>query len=404
VSDTPISSSGARSAVSLLGLTQIVGYGTSYYSFGLLADPICAEFGWSKPFYFGVFSIGLAASGLCASTFGKSFDRLGAARVMVLGSLLCSFALAVLSQSSSAVMFIITMIALQVASDLVLYDAAFTALVQISPERGARRITYLTLIAGFASTLFWPLTDYLSTSFGWRETLLVFAALQIALCLPAHWYLWQQSRLAKRIAPDETQRPKVVIGDIPRERQGFVLAIVSIGFMLSSIALSAVLAAMVPMLQQLGYGTQALAVAVLFGPAQVIVRFTNMIFGAQRHPLVITILALSFLPVGLVVAVIFTPSVGAAVAAVILIGMCSGLKSIVQGALPLKFFGSEGYGARLGIMASFRLVAAASAPFGYAVVETAWGAEIAFLILAAIASAGVACFVYLKVVLARTVS
>jgi MFS family permease len=383
----------------LLGLTQIIGFGTIYYAPAILASSIAQEFHWTQPQFFGAFSISLAVSGLVSPFVGKAFDRWGAARLMVIGSALCAAALVLLS-FSTGIAFVVAMVALQVFGNLALYDAAFTSLVQANPQNGSRRIAYLTLIAGFASTIFWPLTTWLLTHFTWREIMVLFAALNLVVCGGVHLLIWTWVKAARISGQGKEPAPHVA-ASLPDARIKQGMALVAIGFTFGSMALSAVLAQMVPLLGTLGFGVASLWVATLFGPAQVVVRFTNLIFGSKNHPLVVTIFALALMPLGLIVAATTAPAVAGAVVAVILVGMCSGLKSIVQGTLPLKLFGSEGYGARLGLMASSRYVAGAASPFLFSLVAARSSPEIACLVFAALGFAGVGCFVWLGVLLKR---
>jgi MFS family permease len=385
----------------LLGLTQIIGFGTIYYAPAILAGDVSREFGWTQPQFFGGFSIALAVSGLVSPFVGKAFDTWGAARLMVLGSVLCAAALLLLSMSSG-VAFVPAMVALQVFGNLALYDAAFTSLVQANPQNGSRRIAYLTLIAGFASTIFWPLTTWLLTILTWRETVMLFAALNLVVCGAVHLLIWTWSKATARDLLAQSPEPVVhVAASLPDTRIKQGMALVAIGFTFGSMALSAVLAQMVPLLGTLGFGAASLWVATLFGPAQVVVRFTNLMFGSKNHPLVVTIFALTLLPVGLVIAAFTAPAFAGAVLFVILVGMCSGLKSIVQGTLPLKLFGSQGYGARLGLMASSRYVAGALSPFAFSWIAARSNPELACLVFAGLGFVGVLCFVWLGWLLQR---
>mgnify|MGYP003484417469 CR=1 FL=1 len=176
-----VSLSRAARTVWLLGLTQIIGFGAVYYCFAILAKDISHEFGWSQAQFFGCVSLGLAAGGLTASFAGQAFDRYGAANLMTVGSILMSVALVGAAWAPNGVLFAIALVVANIVSTLVLYDAAFTSLVQLSPLDGSRRIVYLTLIAGFASSIFWPLTTTLNENFGWRTTLLMFAVVKLAL-------------------------------------------------------------------------------------------------------------------------------------------------------------------------------------------------------------------------------
>jgi MFS family permease len=291
--------------------------------------------------------------------------------------------------------FVVALIALQIASALILYDAAFAALVQSYGSQGRSRITQLTLIAGFASTLFWPLTTWLDGVMDWRQVFLVFAALNFALCLPLHLIL--------KIAPpkpetepapaDPGEKPHVQHAPVPKHLQRRVLVLVTAGFALSGFMLSAVLAQMVPVLTALGIGSVSLWIAALFGPAQVLVRLVSMMFGVRRHPLFMTLIASSMLPLAVMILTLSAPMTAGAVAFSILLGFGSGLKSIVQGALPLALFGSASYGTRLGQIALPRQVLAAVAPFAFAFMVDTAGQTTAMVVLVVIAGFGLAAFV-----------
>ena len=89
----------------------------------------------------------------------------------------------------------------ELASCFVLYSTAFVAIVQIGGRGAQRSITHLTLIAGFASTLFWPLTAALHEHLGWREVWLIFAALNLLVCVPLHVWLAPDMCGGRRTAP-----------------------------------------------------------------------------------------------------------------------------------------------------------------------------------------------------------
>ena len=185
------------SAVWALGLTQIIGYGTLVYSFAILAPAMAAELALPESWVFGALSVALFLGSLLAPTAGRLADRHGAGRMMSWGSLVAALALTACALAPERYSFVAALIAMELASCFVLYAAAFVAIVQIGPVGAQRSITHLTLIAGFASTLFWPLTTALHAHFDWREVYLIFAATNLLLCLPIHAWL---GRLATRRA------------------------------------------------------------------------------------------------------------------------------------------------------------------------------------------------------------
>jgi MFS family permease len=166
--------------VSALGMTQIIGYGTLYYSFSILAPGMARDLGLTLSQVFGIFSASLLIGGLSATYIGKQTDRVGAATVLTVGSALSALTLAMCAWSPSVFVFGLAIILLEVSSGMVQYQAAFAALVQSDPRTASRSITYLTLIGGFASTIFWPISTALLGYLTWREIYLVFAALNLA--------------------------------------------------------------------------------------------------------------------------------------------------------------------------------------------------------------------------------
>ena len=129
----------------LLGLSQIVGYGTLYYSFSILADSAAASFGWPASWLYGALSLALFIGGLVAPQVGRRIDRHGAGAVMAAGSAAAAVTLLIAAIAPNGVVFTLAAVGMQVTGALVLYDAAFAALVQTAGPEARQRITHLTL-------------------------------------------------------------------------------------------------------------------------------------------------------------------------------------------------------------------------------------------------------------------
>src|SRR5262249_33788673 len=158
-------------------------WGTSYYCLGVLANPIAADTGWSRSFVYFGFTVAVLAMGAISTWAGRAIDRHGARTVMTAGTGMVSAALYTLSLVKSEGAWLASWAFLGLGMRLSLYDAAFAALVQVLPTRGRLAISYLTLFGAFASTVFWVLGHYLDEAGGWRQTLAVFAAINLAVCL-----------------------------------------------------------------------------------------------------------------------------------------------------------------------------------------------------------------------------
>ncbi|MCK8780848.1 arsenite efflux MFS transporter ArsK [Rhizobium sp. NTR19] len=359
-------------AILALGLTQNIGYGTLYYSFSILAPDMAQGFGLSTEWIFGALSLALLAGGIAAPWLGRALDMFGAGRVMTAGSGAAGSALVLCALAPGPGSFAGALVLTEMAANLVQYGAAFALLVQIRPAVASRSITYLTLIAGFASTMFWPITTFLHRHLSWQDVYLVYAAANILVCLPVHF--WLSRRAADgRSAPGggPAAAPTAGILDASSRSKGFALMV--LGFSLQALVSSAILVHMVPLLSGLGLGTIAVVVGSLFGPSQVASRLINMLLGRDLPPLRLAVISAAFMTLSSAVLLIGAPSTVAALVFACLFGFGNGLFSIVSGTLPLALFGSQGYGSLQGKVMAARLIASAAAPFAFAFAIAALG-------------------------------
>ncbi|MBX3530139.1 MAG: arsenite efflux MFS transporter ArsK [Rhizobiaceae bacterium] len=383
-------------AVWALGLTQVVGFGTLFYSFAILAPAISVELAVPAQWPFGALSVALLFGSIISPAAGRMADRFGAGRMMTAGSAAAALTLAAAGLAPERWSFATALVAMELASCFVLYATAFVAVVQLGPAGGQRGIVHLTLIGGFASTVFWPLTTALHEQLSWREVYLVFAALNLCLCLPIHWWIARLSgrRLAATAgAVGAEDRPAPPSAPPARRRAIFLLMLA--GFAVEGFVLSAVLLHMVPLIGALGLGAAGVLVSTLFGPAQVASRLINMTFGGTLRQTALVIIAATLLPTGIAVALGFAPTTAGIAAFVILFGLGSGLLSIVTGTLPLEVLGREGYGASVGWMSAARQFTTAFAPFVFAVLMAEMGVRPSLGLLLALAGCGIALFALL---------
>ena len=388
--------------VAALGLTQIIGYGTLYYSFSILAPGMASDLGLGVEQVFGVFSASLFVGGLSATFIGRWMDRFGAAMIMTFGSVLSALALLLCAWSPSVAVFAASIVLLEVASGMVQYQAAFATLVESRPRAAARSITYLTLIAGFASTLFWPIAANLREHLTWREIYVAYAVLNLLVCFPLHYWIMRGGGSEASVSAREDR--EVVVGALAAEVRRRGLRLVSMAFALQGFALSAMLTHMVPMLGAIGFGTAAVVIGSLFGPAQVLSRLINMAFGKNLSPPALATLSAALIVTAVVILGLSGTWLPGAAAFAICLGLGSGINSIAQGSLPLWLFGSLGYGAITGRMAATRLAAGAVAPFVFSVLMERFGIDVALTVSALLGAVGVAAFVAVTAAAKRTVT
>ena len=382
--------------VILLGVTQIVGYGSVFYSYAILAPDIAVTFAVSGQWVFGVLSVAFLASSVAAPWVGAMADKAGAGRLLVAGSVACAVALAAAGLAPSALLFGLAIVVTQAASRCVTYQMAFTAIVQAGGPSASRGIVYLTLIAGFASTIFWPLTTWLQGQLDWRWILMLFAAMNLTICMPLHAWIASLSR--RRVAPPPeavAERPSVPPVPPVRDRTTFVLMLA--GFAAEGFVITCVLVHLVPLTHALGLGAAGLWVASLFGPAQVASRLINMMFGGRLKQVWLAVIAAGLLPVGILLLMATTPWLPGAIVFVALFGLSSGLNSIIGGTLPLELFGHARFGAMAGWAASARQFAAAFSPFALSAMLAATGVMPSLSAMLAAGLVGLAAFLAIAI-------
>jgi hypothetical protein len=288
----------------------------------------------------------------------------------VLSNLVFAAGLIALAAAVGPVSLFAAWVLLGIGMALGLYDAAFAALTAIYGHAARGPITGITLFAGFASTVSWPLTSFLNEAIGWRETCLVWAALHLVVGLPINRLLLPRTVPVAHHAPGA----HVPVGWKPY-REMFLLAFVfSAGWFVTG-----AMAAHLPRLLQEAGATPvyAVAAAALVGPSQVAARLTEFLLLRAVHPLVSARVAAALHPLGAALFALTGPS-GAALF-VIFYGAGNGLLTIARGTVPLAMFGPYGYGERTGLLGAPARAAQAFAPFVFGLLLDAMGVSVIWI-------------------------
>ncbi len=371
-------------SVNALGITQITAWGTSFYCLGVLAKPIAAETGWATSTIFLGFSIALVVMGAISTTVGKLIDRIGARLVMSVGTVIVSAGLLGLSQVRDAASYFVAWAIIGVGMRCCLYDAAFAALVQVVPSRGRLAISYLTLYGAYASTVFWVIGHYLNQAYGWRGTLVTFAAINLAICLPLNWLglTWREAGEQAAVAR-EAQR--TVEGPVLRgSRRTVGIALFALIMSLNGFVFGVISLQLVPLLEAAGLaGAVAVWVASLKGHGQFGGRLVEIFFAKNLRAMTVARIAVGVLPAALVLLMAAQGELWLLVAFTLMLGASQGVITIVRGAVPLALFGAEGFGAVLGLIATPILLVNAFSPTVFALIVDQIGWHNAFYVLLA---------------------
>ncbi len=359
--------SGRRLPVILaLGTTQTLAWASSVYLPAILADAMARDLGVSANWIFGAYSGALVIAGVLGPRIGRQIDLVGGRPVLSLSNLMLAAGLVLLGFTHSIWMLLAAWLLLGVGMGYGLYDAAFGALGRIYGEAARGPITGITLLAGFASTIGWPLSAYGLAQFGWRDTCFAWAAAHIVIGLPLNLLMLPRVPDAK-VASATAEKPQ-----IPIDRTMVLLAL---AFALAWMVTSA-MAAHFPRIMEAAGATplEAIAAGALIGPAQVVARIMEASVLKRFHPILSARLACMTHPIG---AAIVALTGGAAASVFALFhGAGNGVITIARGTLPLAIFGPKNYAYRLGLIGAPARMAQAVAPLLFGVLIDAMGSRI----------------------------
>jgi predicted MFS family arabinose efflux permease len=341
-----------------LGLTQTIGFASTYYLAAILARPITQELGIPFEQYFLFSATASIISGLLGPILGRQIDRFGGRLVLPFASVTITAGLVVMSQAQTVAAFFIAWVVLGVGMAAGLYDAAFASVVEIQGESVQRTIAGITLIAGFASTIGWPLTSALESSLGWRGAILVWAGINLAVALPLHIWLPGYSRDIRRHRRQNRDEERAADTAVAPRISVLSIILTAVLFVLAGFAPSSMAAHLPGVLESSGASDQAaLAAATLLGPGQVLARLLQVLFPGFFGPVRVAVFALLMHP--LAVAILFLAGPSSVFAFAFVHGMGSGFLTVAAGILPLYLYGAKNYGERQGyIMASADIIMA----------------------------------------------
>ncbi|WP_326549636.1 MFS transporter [Micromonospora sp. NBC_01813] len=402
--------------VAALAVTQTVGYGTLYYSFPVFLPAVAASLGVTQLQATGAFTASVLAGAVLAVPVGRWLDRHGGRGSMTVGSIAGTLLLVGFSQVDTLIGLYLVWTGIGAVGALVLYESAFA--VVVSWFDAARRSTALlavTLVAGFASTIFLPVTGLLVDRYGWRVAALILAAVHGALTVPLHVAVIRHPPYAGTVRPAirpaaQTGRarswrrsaapPRVpdpgraALRRAVRDRRFWLLAT---AFVAHAAGLATVTIHLVSYLQYVGHSAKfAASLAGLLGVLSVAGRIMVTALQRWQAPTTVTagVFALQAVAAGVLPAV--AAGVPGAIAGIVCFGLGFGVATIARPTLLSELFGTTGFATISAVLVVPITLVTALAPLGAALLREAtgsypvvWAAVAACCVVAALAVAAV---------------
>lgn len=377
-----------RQVVVVLCTTQIISWGTLFYTLPVLASTIAREERWSLTLVVAAFTGAQLFAAAGSIVVGRRINARGPRAVMAGGAVVGTLGLVGVAAAPNLLLFTLAWAVTGSAMSAVLYPPAFAALTEWGGQRRVRGLTALTLVAGFASTVFAPLAAFLVDPLGWRHTYLVMAAI-LATTAPLLWislhHPWHDRRELLPSSAAEYEEPT----EAPTWKSPLFMRLVG-SMSLVGFSQWAAVFLLVPLLISRGMSTEAAAIALGGGGiGQVCGRLAYArIEGASsvttRTQLVFASVAVTTLMLALVPgpdAVLFLLAFAA--------GIARGIYTLVQATAVADRWGTDSYASLNGIVSATLLVAGATAPWiGTAVARATDSYALVYGLLAAIAAAG----------------
>jgi hypothetical protein len=368
-----------------VGVAQTIAWGVLYYTIAALGAPMATAASVEAPTVYAAFTVSLFVSGFLAPWAGRTVDQHGGRLVLSLGSAAGASGMAVLAVASSAPMLFVGWGLNGVAMALGLYDVAFAAVYHARRDDARRVLTGVTLLAGLASSIFWPLSQHLERALGLRPTLALFAAL-MAATIP----LYQAS--LPRAHGHAARRPAAAPPPARADARRVVLLLSAV-FATTGFATGALSAHLLGTLRELAVPAGQIAwIASLVGVFQVAGRIVELTLGSRLSPLATGSLSLIVLSGSFLLLLATSAAPGLAWAFAISYGMSNGVLTIARATVPAALLGSDQIGSVLGSLARPSVVTRALAPWAFAAIVHVAGTVAALGVLAAAAGAGVLVF------------
>ena len=365
----------------LLGIAQILIWGGSFFLLSVLADPIHRDTGWSMTWIYGALTVSVLISGLLSPRANVFIARRQGRRLLIGSCWIVAAGLAVVGAAPNLALFIAGWCLIGAGMAGGLYDPLFATLGIQYGQRARSMINAVTLIAGFATTVVWPILAWIVEPLGWRGTCFVYAAV-LALCATPLYLKGlppDTGRDASAAAPSATPASTGATGAALPRSTSLLLSWV---FSVAAILMTAVSVQIIVLLQGAGHSlASAIALGALIGPSMVAMRVITLSM-KRLHPIWMAVISAAFVALGLTL-ILVSPQ--AAAVGIVCYGIGNGLRALVRGTLPLSLLPASDLAPVMGRLARSSLLCQALTPLACGLLITHAGSQGTLIVLTLLA-------------------
>jgi len=378
-----------RFTLAALGFAQIINWGVLYYTLALIGPHIVAETGWSDAFVYAGFAVATLVTGLLAPLSGGAIDRFGGLPVMVTGTLIGAVGMVLLGLSHDRTIYLLAWAIMGAGMSACLYDSTFAAIATFAGDATRKSISLVTLIAGFASTVIWPVTSICLHSIDWRAVCLIDAGLMACVSSPLIYiglhstknkaFKGSSPRTSETHPSLSPQGPLMSAENFPAAMVLFSLVLAALGFVANALSVH-----VITLFQALHLDiASAILAGSLIGPAQVGARVLELVFGRRLSAIGLGLVPVLLMPLAFIIPLVLIADPMIAILFGVVYGAANGLATIARGVVPYALFGPDGYGRRLGLISAPALMLKAAAPAVFGAILAAFGPVTALLFILA---------------------
>ncbi|MEZ2129014.1 MULTISPECIES: MFS transporter [unclassified Sinorhizobium] len=384
--------------VTVLAVTQLIGWGTTFDMLGVMGRVIAPDLGLPNEVIFSALTIMMLVSAFAGPVTGRWLAHYGAARVLAAASVIFAIGLLLLAAAGGVVLYVLAWIAMGVGGALGLSAPAYTAMIEREGLNGKRTITILMLFTGLSATIFWPILSALNGAFGWRMTFIIGAALQLFIWLPLHLFALPKPVASHTTGP-AADTPPVALSPEAR-RLAFLL--IAAATAISSFVTFGLSPSLLEVFRQAGASP---ALALQLGSARGVIgvsaRFLDMLLGKRGNPILSAIMGIGLMLTSFLLLIAVGSTTTLLVGFILLYGFGSGVMTVARALMPLALFSAREYGLQSARLSTPQNIANAIAPVIFTAILDRAGSGAVVITCATLTTLSLAFIVMLSVLVRR---